>query len=307
LEKFWRTFSKASQRPGAPILQLETGRLPPFLHHSWLGFTLTLAPRDPPRVFHARSVSHLLTAVEDGSRFMRWIQRGEERRWTEDRGTVQIVPCDGDAHTFVTTSDRGCTLSMLLIPFPHLDELFAAASAAIHRDGRAPVVLHDDLLWRCVVRLTTPQGSSGPGFDGPPDEAARTLVARLRRLAAAPDPRWHDGPSVFQPHTVERLVDRIDGSLTHPPSVGELAILVGLSASHCATKFRHSTGFSPQRFINRRRIQASLRALQDESPTTADVAASVGFCSQSHFTRLFSGLTGLTPARFKSQFRSQTG
>jgi len=81
---------------------------------------------------------------------------------------------------------------------------------------------------------------------------------------------------------------------------------VGLSPSHFAKKFRHSTGLSLCRFINRRRILRSLETLKTDGPV-ANVALDLGFSSQSHFTRIFSGLTGMTPARYQKQARRIVG
>lgn len=256
---------------------------------------------------------------------MQWIRRDEEREWSEDKGAVQIVPCDGDSHTFVMRSDRGCSVHAVLIPKPHLDGCFPGGTADDVADGRhderdgksepcdrdgwsardasAPVLLRDDTVWRCVLRLTHRDVPTGDAFDGSKGEAARALIGRLRKLNGDDAPRWHDGANVFQPQTVDRLVGMIDGSLQRAPTIDRMSKQVGLSTSHFTKKFRLSTGFAPQRLINRRRIQASLQSLQDQSLSPADVATLAGFSSQSHFTRIFSGMTGLTPARYQSQFR----
>jgi AraC family transcriptional regulator len=73
----------------------------------------------------------------------------------------------------------------------------------------------------------------------------------------------------------------------------------GLSPGHFARKFRHSTGLSLQRFLNQRRIGRSCEMLREGSLALARIAIELGFSSQSHFTRLFSGLTGTSPQRFR--------
>ncbi|MBM4013222.1 MAG: helix-turn-helix transcriptional regulator [Planctomycetes bacterium] len=44
----------------------------------------------------------------------------------------------------------------------------------------------------------------------------------------------------------------------------------------------------------------------DHRRPLASVALDLGFSSQSHFTRLFSSLTGMTPAKYRKQFRPVT-
>ena len=83
-------------------------------------------------------------------------------------------------------------------------------------------------------------------------------------------------------------------------------MLAGLSPSHFAKKFRQSTGLSLNRFVNRRRIIHSLETLKADA-SLASIALDLGFSSQSHFTRLFSGLTGMTPAKYQKGVKRTVG
>jgi AraC family transcriptional regulator len=51
--------------------------------------------------------------------------------------------------------------------------------------------------------------------------------------------------------------------------------------------------------MNRRRIRLSLALLKSGREPIAQLSLDLGFSSQSHFTRLFSSLTGLTPHQFR--------
>ncbi len=62
-------------------------------------------------------------------------------------------------------------------------------------------------------------------------------------------------------------------------------------------------GLSLHRFINLRRIDRSLDVLKEGPDSLAGVALDLGFSSQSHFTRLWSSLTGMTPAKDRNQFK----
>ena len=48
---------------------------------------------------------------------------------------------------------------------------------------------------------------------------------------------------------------------------------------------------------------ASMESLKDQSLPIAHVALELGFASQAHFTCVFSGLTGMTPAKYRKQFK----
>jgi len=92
-----------------------------------------------------------------------------------------------------------------------------------------------------------------------------------------------------------------------PPMAARTRRPAGLSPSPFARKFRQSTGLSLQRFINRRRLCGSLQKLKDESQSLAHLALDLGFSSQSHFPRLFSGLTGMTPQTYRKQVKRTPG
>ena len=139
-------------------------------------------------------------------------------------------------------------------------------------------------------------------MSGDGDDAARSLVLRLAELMGAERPDWHYDESCFPRRTLDDLVSYMDAHLRIAPTAGEMAALCGLSPSHFARKFRRSTGLSLQRFIMRRRLNMSLAMLQKSSDSLDDVATRLGFSSQSHFTRLFSSATGMTPAKYRKQF-----
>jgi AraC family transcriptional regulator len=120
-------------------------------------------------------------------------------------------------------------------------------------------------------------------------------------------PEWTADASVFEQSTLADLVAYIDEHLRLAPSLSDMSVRVGLSPSHFAKKFRHSTGLSLHRFINRRRIGKSLELLKAKTSTLTGAALDLGFSSQSHFTRLFSDHTGMTPAKFRKQFRQTVG
>jgi AraC family transcriptional regulator len=98
------------------------------------------------------------------------------------------------------------------------------------------------------------------------------------------------------------ITDYVDAHLQRLVPLDELALLPGMSASHFAKKFRVSAGLSLQRFVNRRRLRAAMPMLETGSTPLSTIALDLGFSSQSHFTRLFGEMTGMTPARFRRQF-----
>lgn len=139
------------------------------------------------------------------------------------------------------------------------------------------------------------------------DQTARRLILRVSQLNGGALPDWHDDSSLFDKRTLLGLTSYIDDHLHVAPSLSDMSSLVGMSPSHFAKKFRQTVGLSIGRFINRRRLAVAMVMLRDDSRPLAQVALDLGFSSQSHFTRLFSNLTGMTPAKYRKESEPTVG
>lgn len=286
---------------------MDGARLSRFPHLSWLGFRVSGSAAARPLAVHRRGVCHTVSLTLRGHHDIRWLTRGRELRWGEDAGTVHFVPADHERHAFVTTTPATFESVVFCIPLHHLDASARADGIAVPTEWRRLLAADDAVLRACVLRLAGAGRTGGSDADSRLDEAARRLVLRLVELTGGGRPDWHDDASVFDRRTLDAVVAAIDGRLRNGPSLAELGHLVGLSPSHFARKFRQSTGLSLERFVNRRRLRMALGQLRDADLPLAQVALDLGFSSHSHFSRLFSGLTGMTPAKYRRQHRRTVG
>ncbi|MFP4510760.1 MAG: helix-turn-helix domain-containing protein [Spirochaetaceae bacterium] len=85
--------------------------------------------------------------------------------------------------------------------------------------------------------------------------------------------------------------------------VADLAVSLGLSQQHLSRLFMKSTGFSPRAFIVHARIAAAKAYLHGTSLPLKRVADELGFHDQSHFSRQFSRLVGVSPSAYRSERR----
>jgi AraC family transcriptional regulator len=95
----------------------------------------------------------------------------------------------------------------------------------------------------------------------------------------------------------DHIESHLDGNL----SLVELAGVVGLSARHFASAFRKSVGATPHQHVLHRRIDEAKSLLAVHRRPIAEVAATLGFSSQSHFTEVFHRRVGSTPMRFRQE------
>lgn len=98
--------------------------------------------------------------------------------------------------------------------------------------------------------------------------------------------------------TLRRVRAYIDRHIGEHISLDELARQAGVSRFHFARQFRLSTGESAMEYLRRIRIERSKSILQTRDSTIAEVASRLGFSDQSHFTRIFGRLVGVSPGSF---------
>jgi AraC family transcriptional regulator len=79
----------------------------------------------------------------------------------------------------------------------------------------------------------------------------------------------------------------------------ELARECRVSSAHFSRAFRCSVGMAPHNWLIEQRVVLSKEKLRDDRLSLADVAAECGFCDQSHFTRLFTRIVGVTPGAWR--------
>ncbi|HSV82880.1 MAG TPA: AraC family transcriptional regulator [Ramlibacter sp.] len=101
---------------------------------------------------------------------------------------------------------------------------------------------------------------------------------------------------------IEQVLRHIDLHLNQPLALTELADLAGLSVWRFATVFRQQVGVSPHRYICRLRVERA-QALIRKGISAAAAASEAGFYDQSHLSRHFKNVCGMTPGQYLSAAR----
>ena len=101
---------------------------------------------------------------------------------------------------------------------------------------------------------------------------------------------------------MQRALQHIEQHLGQPLSLAELAEVASLSVWRFATVFRQQMGLSPHRYICRLRVELAQALIRAGMPP-ATVASEAGFYDQSHLSRHFKNLCGMTPGQYLSSAR----
>jgi AraC-like DNA-binding protein len=101
---------------------------------------------------------------------------------------------------------------------------------------------------------------------------------------------------------LKRAIEYVEGRLSEPVRLAEIASATGLTRMHFAAQFRAATGLRPHEYLLRRRIERAQEMLLGGGMPLVHVALSVGFQTQAHFTGVFKRFVGEPP---RAWLRSQ--
>jgi len=94
-----------------------------------------------------------------------------------------------------------------------------------------------------------------------------------------------------------RARDVIRAAYSKPLALDDLSRVAHLSRYHFARAFAAEFGLPPHAYQMQLRVRRAQHLLGTGN-SMAEVAAETGFCDQSHFTRHFKRLVGVTPSRY---------
>ncbi len=98
-------------------------------------------------------------------------------------------------------------------------------------------------------------------------------------------------------------VENLAGDL----SVESLARRAHMSPRHFARSFRAEVGLTPARYVERLRLEAARRRLEESEEPVAAVAAACGFGTAETMRRVFLRALGVGPAEYRRRFHSGRG
>ena len=193
-------------------------------------------------------------------------------------------------------------------------------SSAEHFDhvasgGAACFIIEPDPSWLDDVGLEELDRDCAIDHAGP---RARWLLEHARRELAAPDestPLALEGlvlalgaefarmrePRLDRrcPAWLLRTRESLDAAFTARVTLADLAADAGVHPVYLAAAFRKAFGASVGEYVRARRMETARLALRDSTRCINQIALTLGFSSQSHFTRVFRSATGITPLAFR--------
>jgi transcriptional regulator GlxA family with amidase domain len=109
------------------------------------------------------------------------------------------------------------------------------------------------------------------------------------------------GPGLL-PWQTKRVHDYVDAELHGRTSLNVAAGHARLSPGYFSRCFRRTFGVTFSRFVASRRIERAQDLIMQGGGKLCQIALACGFADQAHFTRIFGGFVGCSPARWRRQF-----
>jgi AraC family transcriptional regulator len=131
------------------------------------------------------------------------------------------------------------------------------------------------------------------------ESLATILAVHLLRNYRDVPPQEPAAASTRVPRAIAKAVAFIQQNHARDISLGDIAACVHISPFHLARTFKRAMGVSPYQYLLQVRVN-SARALimaGGGGHSLADIATSVGFADQSHLTRHFKRVLGVTPSK----------
>jgi AraC family transcriptional regulator len=129
-------------------------------------------------------------------------------------------------------------------------------------------------------------------------KSAHDLVMALAHHVVANHPAANQPAAYVGKLSIEEVLDVIREDAPSWNGVAALAARAGLTRSHFTRRIRRLTGVAPYAMVLRSRVEAAKHLLEQREMSLSEVAYATGFADQSHITRVFKQVVGITPALY---------
>lgn len=201
---------------------------------------------------------------------------GEARAW--HMLYVEPILMRTVASDLEAASAEGLELERPVLRDARFAMLFEAAfAAAVASPDASNALARDEALFRFLADVVRRHTTA----------RVKPRLAPMRAAASLP---------------ILRARARIDDDPAASPTLASLAAEAGLSRFQLLREFTRETGLPPHAYLVQRRV-ALARQLIAAGCALADAAAAAGFADQSHMTRAFVRMHGITPSNYASAVR----
>ncbi|MGV3774439.1 MAG: helix-turn-helix domain-containing protein [Verrucomicrobiales bacterium] len=293
------------------VRDLKTGELKPvWKEHSivlnspssWNGFFLNAAQNPQVEVDQVVSTDYVFFLQTGAPLSLEFKSDGAVTRKTINPGQVSFIP----AH--VTFSSRTETSGMVVALILEKDFIYntsAELGDVLKNDLHCLHGVDDPLARELMTSIHHEAQNSAPEGGMYAEFLATTITGHLLHRyqnLTLEEGRSGKGLPKF---TLRKVLEFINDHLAHEMTLKQLASVAQMSPFYFSRMFKLSTGFSPHEYVTRRRVYKAKDLFTGKYESITQVATEVGFYDQSHLSRHFRKVIGISPGQFLRSFGRQ--
>ena len=142
-------------------------------------------------------------------------------------------------------------------------------------------------------------------------EAAKASLATASSILQSEIERRSRGkgarPGALAAWKIARVRAFIDENLHRTIQAKDLSAVAQRSTSHFSRSFKQAVGEPPHAYVVRRRLEQACHLMITSSASLGEIALGVGFCDQTHLSRLFRQAFGQSPSSWRRDLESRRG
>ncbi len=186
-----------------------------------------------------------------------------------------------------------------------MDSIIEASDIEAHRvELLSHTFSYDHTVERLGLALLHELYSSGLNTRLYAESLANALTVHVLRHSSTLQQRELRVTSELSQARLRHALDYVQEYYTQDLSVAELAAVSQVSPSHFAHLFRTMMGMAPHEYLIACRVEHAKRLLLTKDVSLHEVAYSCGFADQSHLTRHFRRMVGVTPGALRQERRN---
>lgn len=265
-------------------------------HAGWKGLTFVHYCHPPHETVEHCLLQHSLVITDPKSCFQAERRLdGKFRHYAHGNGRVDVIPA---FLNHWTNWDREVEFSVIAICPTLLNQ---TTQELMQREIELipQVSIDDPVIEQLALALKTEiqTGCLSGRLYG--ESLGTALAARLVQNYAVSKPEFK--ANGLPPSQLERVIDYIKANLAQDLSILDLATLTSMSESHFSRSFKQSVGIAPYQYLMQQRVERAQQLLEQRSISISDIALDCGFANQTHLTKVFRQMTGVTPKAYQKR------
>ncbi|KAF3886996.1 MULTISPECIES: helix-turn-helix transcriptional regulator [Nostocales] len=239
---------------------------------------------------------HTISVALDNISSERWLD-GKRKSEKQTQGTIAIIPVDiihrclwEENIEFMFVSVDPLLVKRLGMEISSLENIELIPHFATQQD---PLIL--GILFSLKDELE----SKITGDSLYVEQLKTMLVIHLLKKYCVKNTqivKYSDGLPKYK---LRQVLEHIHSHLNSEIKLAELASLAGISQYYFCQLFKNSLGITPYQYVLQQRVEQAKQLLRNGQIAICDIALMCGFANQSHLTKHFRKITGMTPKDYQ--------